>query len=36
LIIAVMTTFGVFIKYAKLMELWIKHHQPQGDHGHHD
>lgn len=27
-IIALMTAYGVFIKYAKLMELWIQHNQP--------
>jgi hypothetical protein len=29
LIIALMTSYGVFIKYAKLMERWIQHQQPK-------
>lgn len=28
-IIARMSSYGVFIKYAKLMELWIRHNHPQ-------
>ena len=28
-IIALMSAFGVFIKYAKLLELWILHRQPK-------
>ena len=31
LVIALMSAFGVFIKYAKLMELWIQHRQPKKD-----
>ena len=36
-IIALMSAFGVFVKYAKLMELWIQHRTPrQGAPSHDD
>jgi glycosyltransferase involved in cell wall biosynthesis len=35
-IIALMTAFAVFIKYAKLMELWIQHRLPKKDPPAHD
>ncbi|NCA82480.1 MAG: glycosyltransferase family 2 protein [Opitutae bacterium] len=35
-IIALMSAFGVFVKYAKLMELWIQHRLPKKDPAPHD
>ena len=35
-IIALMSAFGVFVKYAKLMELWIQHRLPKKDPPPHD
>ena len=35
-IIALMTAFGVFVKYAKLLELWIQHRQPRAGASPHD
>lgn len=35
-IIALMSAFGVFVKYAKLMELWIQHRLPKKGHSAHD
>ena len=35
-IIALMSAFGVFVKYAKLMELWIQHRKPKPGAAAHD
>ena len=35
-IIAIMSSFGVFIKYAKLLELWIQHRRPREGTARHD
>ena len=35
-IVALMSSFGVFVKYAKLLELWIQHRLPRKNPGSHD